>query len=76
MPFLPADAVKKHLALARAQPPGEHLAVVGEDLIGDAIAAKRLCQSLAYRPGGGSGNEPGRDTGAGVVVSACIASKM
>ncbi len=36
---------------------GEHLAVVGEDLVGDAVAAQGQSQSFAHRTGGGPGDQ-------------------
>jgi hypothetical protein len=35
---LAADAVEQHLGRVRAEPAGEHLAVVREDLVGDPVA--------------------------------------
>ena len=39
---LPADLVEQHLGLRPAEPAGEHLAVVGEDLLGHPVAAQGL----------------------------------
>ncbi len=67
---LPAYAVKEHLPATGAEPPGEDLAVVGEDLVGDPVAAQGFGESLAHRPGRGPQDELGRDAEAGVVVEA------
>ncbi|MDP8928103.1 MAG: hypothetical protein M3O70_05880 [Actinomycetota bacterium] len=41
-----ADPVEQHRPLARPEPASEHLAIVGEDPVGHAMAAQRPSQSL------------------------------
>ena len=67
---LPADPVEEHLAFARPEAGGEHLAVVGEDLVGDPMAAHGEGQSFAHRASGGPGHKERGDAEAGVVVEA------
>ena len=67
---LAADAVEEHEAGSGAEAAGEHLAVVGEDLLGGAVAREGLEERLADRPRGGAPDEPGRDAEARVVVDA------
>jgi hypothetical protein len=50
-----ADPVEQDLAAA-AEAVGELLAVVGEDLVGDAVAAQRFDQRQADRAAGGAGD--------------------
>ncbi len=49
---------------------GEDLAVVGEDLLGHAVALEGLGQEAADRPSRGPHHDPGADAEAGVVVDA------
>jgi hypothetical protein len=37
---LPADSVEQHLYGLRPEAAGEHLAVVGQDLVGDPVASE------------------------------------
>ena len=67
---LPADPVEEHLALARSEAGGEHLAVVGEDLVGHPITAHSQSQSFTDRPGGGPRHKESGDAEAGVVIQA------
>gem|GEM_PF-5621124 len=48
-PVLATDPVEQHLPSARAEPAGEHLAVIGQHLLRDTEGAHRLCQRLAHR---------------------------
>ncbi len=65
---LPADPVEEHLPFARSEAGGEHLAVVGEDLVGDAVAAHGQRQSFTDRAGRGPRHKERGDAEAGVVV--------
>src|SRR6266511_4544784 len=67
-PVLPADPVEQGLPLVRAVPGGEHLAVIGEDLLGEPVAAKGLGERVAHPAGGGPGREPGGHAEPGVIV--------
>lgn len=61
-----ADAVEQHGGALQAA--GEDLAVVSEDLLGDAVSMQGLEQRVAYRPGRGPLDESGHDAEARVVV--------
>ena len=65
---LAAEAVEEHLARPFAEAGGKDLAVVGEDLLGDAVRPMAVTQRLTDRAGGGSGYEHRRDAEAGVIV--------
>jgi hypothetical protein len=53
-PVLPADPIEQDLGVLVPEPPREDLAVVGEDLLGHAVAGERL----------GDGRPPERSPGA------------
>ena len=67
-PVLPAEAVEQHIDRRLRVLPGEHLAVVGEDLVGNAVGAQRLGEDGADSPGDRSGHQAGRHAEPGVVV--------
>jgi hypothetical protein len=67
-PVLPADPIKQHLALRRPEPAGEHLPIVGQDLIRDPMGAHRFGQSVTHRPRRRSSHHLGRHTEPGVIV--------
>src|SRR5262249_39444463 len=69
-PVLPTDAVKQHLHRRLRIAPGEHLAVVGQDLLWNSGVAERRSEALAYRLSSLRGHQPGRDAVPGVVVDA------
>jgi hypothetical protein len=69
-PVLPADPVEQHLDVTRGEPAGEHLAVVGEDLLGDTVAPERVGEVPAHRPARGSDHHAGAHDEAGVVIQA------
>ncbi|NTW42278.1 MAG: hypothetical protein HGA44_20790, partial [Cellulomonadaceae bacterium] len=50
------------------EPAGEHRAVVGQDLLGDAMAVQRVGQPLADEPGALGRHQPRRDAVPGMVV--------
>ena len=62
-----ADPVEEHFP-ALAEPVGELLAIVGQYLIGDAIAAQGLGEGQAHRPPGRFRDDPGGDAEPGVVI--------
>ena len=47
---LPADPVEEHLTGPWPEPAGEHLPVIGEDRVGDTVAAHRQRQRVTGRP--------------------------
>ena len=57
---LPADPVEQHLGVLRAEPAGEHLAVVGQDLLRHPVAAHRARRSGRTPPGGWRAPSPRR----------------
>ncbi len=59
---LRADPVEEHRPRAVAEAAGEHLAVVGEDLVRHAMASAALGQGVAHRAGRGPGHHPSADT--------------
>ena len=65
-----ADAVEEHEARAAPEARREDLAVVGQDLLGGAVAAHRREEGLADGPGSGPGREVRADAEAAVVVDA------
>jgi hypothetical protein len=65
---LAAAAVEQHLGWVGAEPAGEHLAVVGEDFLGGAVAGQGGGEDPADGAGGGPLDEPGSDTEPGVVI--------
>ncbi len=57
-----------HWPTPRPEPTGEHLPVVGQDLLRDAMATQRGQQRLTHRPGGGPRDQHRRHHEPGVVV--------
>src|SRR2546430_1236931 len=58
-PVLPTDSVERDLHRLGPEPAGEDLAVVGEDLVRDPVAAKGRGQDLALRLGDGPADQGG-----------------
>src|SRR5512133_816632 len=50
------------------EPPGEALAVVGQDLVGDPVAGERGSEHLGHRLGRGPPDQAGSDAEATVIV--------
>ena len=81
MPFSRADLVEQHFDryAGLVEPPGEHLAVVGQDFLGHSVDAHRIHERQAHRAGGrphdrfgdhaepGLVTDPGRDLDFGAV---------
>ena len=67
---LAADAAEQHLGWVRAKPAGEHLAVVGEDLVGEPVALQSGDKDLADAAGIGPLDQPGHDPEPGMVIDA------
>src|SRR5687767_1759504 len=65
---LAADAVEHDLHGLGTEASGEHLAVVGEDLVGDPVAAKRRREDLAHGLRDGPSHEAGSHAEPAVVV--------
>jgi hypothetical protein len=67
---LPADLVEQHLHRdARlVEPAGEHLAVVGQHLLGHPVGAHRLHERQAHRAGGGPHDRLGEHAEPGMVI--------
>ena len=66
--LLAADAVEEDLGRPRSVAAGEDLAVVGQDLVGDAVALKGGEEHAADGPRDRPVHESGRDAEAAVVV--------
>jgi hypothetical protein len=58
---LPADSVEQHLGVFRSEPAREHLAVVGEELGGNAVPAHGVGEVRAHRSARGPLHEAGAD---------------
>ena len=67
---LPTDPVEQDLDVPTGEPPGEHLAVVGEDLLGDPVQARGVGEVGAHGPGRGPEHDAGAHHVPGVVVQA------
>jgi hypothetical protein len=67
-PVLPADPIERDLGGVGTEPGSEHLAVIGHDLIGDPVAAKRGGEDLAHGLGGGPRDQAGGHAEPAVVV--------
>jgi hypothetical protein len=67
-PLFAADAVEQHLTGMRAEPTGEHLAVVGQQLRRSAVAGQGLGEDPADGAGGGPLDQSGHDTEPGMVI--------
>jgi hypothetical protein len=67
MPFS-ADPIEQHLGVFGPEPTGEDLAVVGQHLLRDPVAAHRLGEVPAHGPAGRSEHRPGTHDEPGVVV--------
>src|SRR5438132_12476103 len=67
---LPADPVEQDLDGLGTEPPGEDLAVIGEDLIRDPVALQGGGEDAAHRLGGRPGHEAARDAEAAVIIHA------
>lgn len=63
-----ADPVEAHRPGTRAEPGGEHLAVVGQDLARGPEPGDRQLQRRAHRPRGRTRHDQGRDHEPGVVI--------
>ena len=70
IPFVQTDAVKEHVGWPCAEPAGEDLAVVSEDLLGDPVGGECLEQRVTHGARSGAGHNLGDDAEAGVVVDA------
>lgn len=66
--LLPADALKQHLTVGRVEPAGEDLAVIGQQLLRNAVALQRRGEHAAHRASGGVGDQSGGHTEPGVVI--------
>jgi hypothetical protein len=62
-----ADTVKQHLS-AFAESSGELFTVVGEDLVGYAVATQGLGKRQAHRPSRGAHHDRGDDAKPGMVI--------
>jgi hypothetical protein len=69
-PLLAADAVEQHLAGVGAKAPGEDLAVVGQQLLRDAVAVQGGPEHPADGLGVGSLHQPSGHAEPGMVVDA------
>src|SRR6476660_38610 len=69
-PVLAADAVEEHFDWWFREPAGEHLAVVGEDLVGDTMTPQRRGEHTTHCPCVRGRHEPRRDTESGVIIDA------
>ena len=58
-PVLAADPIEQHLGVLQAEPAGEDLAVVGEDLLGNPVGAHRGREVGAHGTARGPGHDPG-----------------
>ena len=67
---LAADPVEQHLGVFGPEPTREDLAVVGEDLLGDAVTAHRGGEVPAHSPAGRANHHAGAHHEPGVVVEA------
>ncbi len=69
-PVLPADPVKQHLHrhAGLVEPAGEHLAVVGQHLLGHPVDAHRVHERLADWAGGGPHHRLGDHAEPGMVI--------
>ncbi len=65
---LPADPVEQDLGVGAPEPAGEHLAVIGQDLLRHAVAAHRLGEVRAHGPARCPQHQPGADHEPGVVI--------
>src|SRR5207302_4264394 len=59
---LAADPIEQHLDVLVCEPPGEDLAVVGEDHLRDAVAAHGLGEVGAHSPACGTRHDPAQTT--------------
>ena len=55
---LAADPIEEHLGRRGGVAAGEHLAVVGQDLVGHAVDAHRVDEVAAHGSGGGPFHQP------------------
>ncbi|HEU4397321.1 MAG TPA: hypothetical protein VFU54_05720 [Actinomycetota bacterium] len=67
-PLFAADAVEQHLGRVGAEPAGEHLAVIGQQLLRAAVAVQGGGEDAAHAAGVGPLDQPGHDAESGVVV--------
>ena len=67
---LPADLVEQHLHrhAGLVEPAGEHLAVVGQDFLGDPVGAHRIHERQAHRPGSSPHDRLGEDAEPGMII--------
>jgi hypothetical protein len=65
-----ADAVEQHVGGLAPQPTGEDLAVVGQDLLRDAVGVKRLNKRVADWPRSRSSHHVRDHAEAGMVIDA------
>ena len=69
-PVISADPVEHDRARPAAEPRGEHLAVIGQDLLRHPMAAQRPGQRQAHRPGRGPQHHLRAHDEPGVVIDA------
>src|SRR5687768_6568601 len=67
-PVLPTDPVEEHFAFAGPIFPGEHLPVVGQHPVGNAMAAHRFSEGVTHRPSRRPDDHLGADTESRVVI--------
>jgi hypothetical protein len=67
---LAADAVEQDLGRVRAEPAGEHLAVVGQHLVWEPVALQGGDKDLADAAGIGPLDQPSHDAEPGMVIDA------
>ena len=65
---LTADPVEQRFHRRLVEPAGEHLSVIGQDLLRAAVGAQRCRQSCAHPAGGLPFHQPGAHTEPGVII--------
>ncbi len=60
-PVVETDAVEEHVGGLATETPGEDLAVVGQDLLGDPVGVESFEECVADRPGRRTSNHLGDD---------------
>ena len=68
--MLAADAVEQHLGRVRAEPAGEHLAIVSEDLVREPVLLQGGDKDLADAAGIGPLDQPSHDAEPRMVIDA------
>ncbi|SLB43281.1 Uncharacterised protein [Mycobacteroides abscessus subsp. massiliense] len=68
-PLLTADRIEEHLHRRMVEPPGEHPAVISQNLLRHTISGDCIDQPVTDRPSAFSGHQPGTHAHPGMIIN-------